>query len=135
MILAGAFEGSFSIDGHKLDGSADAADLFVAKFARQEERRRQSKPVSVLNYLDWLTTADGPIVGSFEQRLDVAVTPHGNVLVTGAFPPSAQFGDLKLVSGAEADGFVACIDADGPHGGKLKYEERCRRDPEGDECR
>jgi hypothetical protein len=110
LILAGVYEKQFHIEGAFLNGAQNVLDPFILKFTRPVTYAQSNL---VLNNLEWLKSASGPIVGSENQRLDIGLTPNGNVLVTGAFQPSAQFGTLKLVSSGGQDGLVVCLNVNG----------------------
>ena len=112
LILAGAFERQFHIGSLALDGAQNVLDPFVVKFERPQTYVEGSAAL-ILSNAQWVKTASGPLAGSFEQRLDMNLTPYGNVLLTGAFQPSAQFGTVKLTSSGQADGFVVCLDKHG----------------------
>lgn len=98
LIVAGIFQGSITIKGHTLTGK-DTFNLFVAKFAR------------VGGGVDWAAEADGPGIDGFENDPRIGLTSGGDVLVTGAYEPSAQFGHLTLQSAGLEDGFLALLGA------------------------
>ena len=107
LILAGIFQGTISIEGSTLTGK-DSYNLFIAKFSRDA--------VSCVagfadHKLDWATEADGPFSGDFENNPRIGLTYQGNVMVTGSYQPTAQFGSLSLGSTGSEDGFVAFLNA------------------------
>jgi hypothetical protein len=115
LIVAGIFQDRIKIEGHTLTGK-DFFNLFVAKFARDERRCRAGHETdfdelhaSAANRLDWAKEADGPGAGGFENDPRIGLTARGDVLVTGAYEPSAQFDRFKLRSAGLEDGFLALL--------------------------
>ncbi|HEY6618356.1 MAG TPA: SBBP repeat-containing protein [Steroidobacteraceae bacterium] len=100
LIVAGIFQGKINIEGRTLTGK-DSFNLFVAKFTADERG------------LDWAVEADGPGIGGFENDPRIGLTAAGDVLVTGAYEPSAQFDSFKLPSAGLGDGFLALLSAAG----------------------
>jgi hypothetical protein len=107
LILAGIFQGTIAIEGVTLTGK-DTYNLFVAKFSREES----SCVAGFADHRpDWTTEANGPSTGDFENNPRIGLTSQGDVMVTGSYQPTAQFGSLKLGSAGLADGFLAILNA------------------------
>jgi len=98
VILAGSFEGSVNLGGGTLM-SAGLDDIFVAKF----------DPSGTHVWSKRFGDAGG------QGARDVAVDPAGNVLVTGGFDSTVNFGGGVLTSAGEADILVAKLDPTGRH--------------------
>jgi hypothetical protein len=117
LILAGVFQDTIRIDGRRLTG-ASSLNLFVAKFARDERRcgpgygtDSDEQHGFAANTLAWIKGANGPFIPSWESGPRVGLTARGDVLMTGAFQPTAQFGGFKLQSAGLQDGFLALLRA------------------------
>ena len=106
--MAGFFQDSISIGGHTVSGKSPS-NLFVARLARDEQ---MCGPGSGAGSLNWLKAAEGPILGGWEGGPRMGVTAQGDVLVTGTYQPTAQFGDFKLRSAGLEDGFAALLEND-----------------------
>ena len=105
LILAGIFQGTIAIEGVTLTGK-DPYNLFIAKFSREEA----SCVAGFADHRpDWVTEADGPFSGDFENNPRIGLTNQGDVMVTGSYQPAAQFGSLKLGSAGLKDGFLALL--------------------------
>jgi hypothetical protein len=102
LIVAGVFQHAIKIGGHTLTGTR-SNNLFLAEFARNEETCAPAPDVN------WAKAANGPFVATLEVGPRVGLTAQGDVLVTGAYQPVAQFDDFKLQSAGLQDGFVALL--------------------------
>jgi hypothetical protein len=107
LILAGIFQGTIAIHGSTLTGK-DPYNLFIAKFSHDEV---SCVAGSADHGLDWAAEADGPFSGDFENNPRIGLTKQGDVMVTGSYQPTAQFGSLHLGSTGSEDGFVAFLNA------------------------
>jgi hypothetical protein len=105
LIVAGIFQGEIQYEGRTLTGK-DTFNLVVAKFSREAEQHASAALI-----LDWAREADGPGVAGFENGPRIGLTAGGDVLVTGAYEPAAQFGAFKLNSAGMEDGFLALLSA------------------------
>jgi hypothetical protein len=114
LIVAGIFQHTIKIEGHTLTGK-NSSNLFLAKFARDERRCVASgtgsdeQHASTADTLNWIKGADGPFIGTLEVGPRIGLTAQGNVLVTGAYQPAAQFDGFKLQSAGLQDGFLALL--------------------------
>jgi hypothetical protein len=72
-------------------------DAFVAKYSSNGN-------------LLWVTTAGGDYD---EVAWDLAIDNAGMIYTTGEFNASAMFGSTQLITGGNADVFIACYDANG----------------------
>ena len=115
LIVAGIFQRTLKIEGRTLTGK-NSTNLFVAKFARDEGRcvaesglDSDEPHASAANTLNWIKGADGPFIGSLEVGPRIGLTALGDVLVTGAYQPAAQFDGFKLQSVGLQDGFLALL--------------------------
>lgn len=99
VIVTGTFQGTAAFGGEKL-GSAGQTDIFLAKYD------------GAGNHL-WSRRFGGT---NSDLGYGVAVDGEGNVLVTGTFQATVDFGGGPLVSvGGSNDIFVAAYDPDGMH--------------------
>jgi hypothetical protein len=98
VILAGVFMGSVDFGGGALTGSG-SDDVFVAKLA-SDGSHLWSKSFGDANY---------------QHVEDVAVDPSGNVVITGCFNGTVDFGGGALTSAGSSDIFVAKFGPDGTH--------------------
>jgi len=105
LIVAGIFQRSIAIAGSTLTGK-DTYNLFIAKFSRDEALCVDG---SLEHKLAWAVEADGASIGDFENNPRISVTSLGDVLVTGAYQPNTQFGNLRLGPAGMADGFLAVL--------------------------
>jgi hypothetical protein len=97
VLVTGRFAGSFTIGGTTLT-SAGGYDAFVAKL----------DPAG--NALWALRFGDAAI---YQEGLDVASDAQGDVLVTGYFEGTMNFGGTVLTSAGGTDAFVAKLDPNG----------------------
>jgi hypothetical protein len=118
LIVAGIFQGTIKFEGRTLTGK-DPSSLFVAKFARDQRERSSEAQTdsgewsgSATYGLSWATAADGPGIGGFENDPRIGLTAGGEVLVTGAYQPTAQFDRFELNSAGLGDGFLALLRAE-----------------------
>ncbi len=98
IVLTGYFQNSVNFGGVTLT-SAGGADVFVAKYS----------PTGVLQ---WALRAGGT---SGDVPTGLAVDPTDNVLVTGSFQGSADFGGGSLTSAGSTDIFLAKYSPSGTH--------------------
>lgn len=98
VVVAGYFEGTVDFGGGELT-SAGSADVFVAKFD------------SAGAHLWSKRFGDG----NFQSANAVAVDASGNVIVTGSFSGTIDFGGGALTSAGNFDIFVAKFGSDGTH--------------------
>ncbi len=105
LIVAGIFQGTIAFGGTTLTGK-DPYNLFIAKFSRDEVSCVAGVPD---HGLDWAAEADGPFSGDFENNPRIGLTSHGDVMVTGSYQPTAQFGNLPLGTTGTEDGFLAFL--------------------------
>lgn len=96
LIVAGIFQDKIKIAGTTLTGK-DPTNLFVVKFG------------SAGGTLKWAAEADGPGAGGVENDPRIGVSPLGNIIVTGAYEPAAQFGSFKLNSVGQEDFFLSLL--------------------------
>ncbi len=115
LIVAGIFQHTIKIEGRTLTGK-NSSNLFLAKFARDEGSciaeggtGFDEPHASAANTLNWIKAADGPFIGTLEVGPRIGLTARGDVLVTGAYQPAAQFDDFKLQSAGLQDGFLALL--------------------------
>jgi hypothetical protein len=111
MIVAGIFQNSITIQGQPLSGK-DTYSFFVANLGCGAVSI--NKDGCTGGSLLWARAADGPGIAGFENDPRIGATADGDVLVTGAYEPSAQSDGLKLESAGEADGFLALLHAGKP---------------------
>lgn len=98
IVVTGTFQGTVDFGGGPLT-SAGEFDIFVAKFDASGTHLWSKR--------------FGDTGGDYGNG--VAVDGAGNVLVTGSFRGTVDFGGGSLTSGANADIFVAKYDASGAH--------------------
>jgi hypothetical protein len=110
LILAGVFQKTIKIEGLTL-AEPGSFNLFLAKFARDEQ---SCSPGNASNTVYWVKAAEGPFVVDFEYASPIGLTARGDVLVTGAYQSTAQFGSFKLQSPGMQDGFLALLRASRP---------------------
>jgi hypothetical protein len=109
LIVTGLFQNSIKIDSHTLTGK-DPVNLFVAKFSHDEGRCVVSGDLTEEHQgAIWAKEADGPGVTGYEASIGMDLTPEADVVVTGAYGPTAQFGGFKLTSGGSVNGFMALL--------------------------
>ncbi len=119
LVVAGIFQDRINIDGRVLTGK-DTYSLFVAKFSPKKNgdgghRTDFGEQHSFSGFrLDWAKEADGPGVDGFENDPRIGLTTHGDVLVTGAYEPTARFDAVRLNSAGLEDGFLASLASDEP---------------------
>lgn len=95
-IVAGAFGEVLGMGDAEVK-SAGADDGFIAKFSPEGKRL-------------WAKRFGGRDVDAFHQ---VAATPEGDLLVTGVFRETVEFGDTTLEAAGDADVFLARLDPEG----------------------
>ncbi len=98
VIITGAFGGTVNFGGGDLT-SAGGADIFVAKLNSEGVHKWSRRYGDAGNQTGYSVTADA----------------SGNVVVTGYFWGTVNFGGSDLISGGLADIFVAKLDVDGLH--------------------
>jgi hypothetical protein len=98
VIVVGEFLGEMSVGGGNTLSSAGGNDIFVAKYDGQDGAHLWSK-----RFGD----------GADQIARSVAVGPSGDLVVTGSFAGSVDFGTGSLTSGGSFDLFVAKLDAQG----------------------
>jgi len=98
VVVVGSFAGSVDFGGGSLD-SAGGNDVFVAKLGPKGEHL-------------WSKRFGN---GNEQVGLGVAVDPDGNVVVTGTFDGSIDFGGDTLTSTGAKDIFLAKLNRDGGH--------------------
>jgi hypothetical protein len=98
VIVTGEFWGDVDFGGGTFS-SAGGSDIFVAKFS------------SGGSHLWSLQFGNS----SLQEGREVAVDPSGNVIVTGHFYETLDFGGGALLSAGMADAFIAKFDPDGNH--------------------
>jgi hypothetical protein len=115
LIVAGVFQGTIKIEGRILTGK-DPLNLFVAKFGPTEKGQGAGDGTESVEEhafaakgLHWIKEADGPGAEGFENNPRIALTRRGNVLVTGAYQPAAQFDSFILNSVGLDDVFLALL--------------------------
>ncbi len=101
VICTGEFESTVNFGGGPLTcvGGMDDADIFLAKFDEA-------------GIHGWSKRFGSP---GYEGGADVAVDPDGNVLLTGQFAETLDFGGDPLVSAGEKDIFLAKLTSSGAH--------------------
>jgi hypothetical protein len=99
LIVSGVFANQIKIDGHTLTGR-DPTNLFVARFGRDERGR--------CGEADWAREADGPGT-NLENDPRIGLTAQGDVLVIGAYQPTAKFDSFTLEAAGLDDGFLALL--------------------------
>jgi len=107
LILEGVFQDSIKIGGRTLTGTS-AVNLFIAKFGR-DERMCRSGDMNDSGALTWIKGANGPFIANVEEGPRIGLTAQGDVLVTGAYQPTAQFGSFRLQSTGAEDGFFSLL--------------------------
>ena len=102
-VVTGYFTGSVDFGGGALT-SAGGADVFVAKYAATGEHL-------------WSNRFGSSVLTAFirESGNAVAVDGRGDIVVTGIFEGTADFGGRPLVSAGQTDIFVAKYSAAGQH--------------------
>jgi hypothetical protein len=110
LILAGVFQETINIEGLTLT-EPGSSNLFLAKFAGNDQ---SCSPGNASNTAYWVQAAEGPFVGNFDYGPSIGLTSQGDVLVTGAYQSTAQFGSFKLQSAGVQDGFLALLRASKP---------------------
>jgi hypothetical protein len=98
VVVTGRFEGTVNFGGGTLVSAGDA-DIFVAKYNANGAHQWSQRFGST----------------SYDQGVAVAVDGSGNVVVTGSFQGTVNFGGGALVSAGDADIFVAKYNANGVH--------------------
>ncbi len=98
VVVTGGFQSTVNFGGGNLV-SGGAYDIFVAKFDASGAHQ-------------WSQRGGSTVEGI---ATDVAVDPSGNVVVTGTFQGTVDFGGGNLVSAGEEDIFVAKYNASGAH--------------------
>jgi hypothetical protein len=98
VIVVGSFAGSVDFGGGALD-SEGANDVFVAKLGPKGEHLWSKR------FGNW----------NEQVGVGVAVDPDGNVVITGMFDGSIDFGGDTLTSAGNRDIFIAKLNRDGGH--------------------
>lgn len=104
--LVGSFSVSLQLDPMNNLMSAGGSDIFVARF----------DPNGILLWAKRFGSA-----GTFEQASSAAIDSAGNVVVTGYFDGSVNFGGATLTSAGGLDMFVAKLDKNGNHMWSNRY--------------
>jgi hypothetical protein len=104
LYVTGQFSGIINLGGANLTG-AGSHDVFLAKFDR-------------FGVHQWSQRFGGT---GFDVGYGVAVTPAGNIFLTGTFMNSASFGGVNLVSAGAQDIFLAMYNSTGVHQWSNRY--------------
>ena len=99
-VVVGAFAGTLPLGGGAALVSAGGADAFVAR-------------IGAGGQVIWSKGFGS--AGMYEQASSVVVDPTGNVIVTGYFDGTIDFGGGPLASAGNIDMFVVKLDPDGGH--------------------
>jgi hypothetical protein len=100
LLVSGIFQRGIKFGEQTLSGT-DTYSLFVTSFGTTD-------------HVSWAKAADGPGIGGFENDPRLGITAEGDVLVTGAYRPSALFGAIELFTAGGADGFLALLKVSEP---------------------
>jgi hypothetical protein len=103
VVLTGLFGGAADFGGGPLAADADA-DIFVAKLDRNGNHVWSRRIASRT-----------PVSSFFTARVGLALDGAGDILMTGAFAGSLDFGGGPLVSAGGADVFLTELDPNGGH--------------------
>jgi len=98
VVLTGYFQGTVNFGGGSV-ASAGLGDVFLARYNSSGTHQWSQRFGSAANDEGWAVAADG----------------SGNVVVTGPFRGTVNFGGANLVSAGDADVFVARYAASGAH--------------------
>jgi len=101
IVMTGHFYGAVDFGGGPLS-KPSAADVFVAKYAPNGTHQ-------------WSKVFGGTVASDNAVGMSVAVEGSGNVVITGYFQGSADFGGGALTSVASQDMFLAKYASDGSH--------------------
>jgi hypothetical protein len=104
IVISGVFAGTSNFGGSNLT-SAGGGDAFLARYDADGAHQ-------------WSKRLGG---AASDGSLDVAVGAFGDVIVTGRFAGSVDFGGGHLVSAGEEDIFLARYDADGAHQWSIRF--------------
>ena len=104
LYVTGQFSGTINLGGANLVG-AGGNDVFLAKFDR-------------FGVHQWSQRFGG--TGS-DSGISVAITPAGNIFLTGVFSGTASFGGVNHVSAGGQDIFLAMYNASGVHQWSNRY--------------
>jgi fibronectin type 3 domain-containing protein len=96
-IIAGSFKGIAFFDSVKIDAGI-SQKMFIAKY-------------DALGNIIWVN--GGEISNGTEEGFGIATDVSGNILVTGAFDGTADFGSSVLTSAGYTDMFIAKYDSKG----------------------
>ena len=107
VVLTGFFDGIVDFGGGNL-GSAGSGSLFIAKFDASGVHQ-------------WSRGYSAFGVSPGQNALDVAVDDSGNVVSTGWFAASINFGGGDLASAGSNDVFVVKLNASGTHQWSRRY--------------
>ncbi|APR75624.1 Hypothetical protein A7982_00970 [Minicystis rosea] len=99
VVVAGSFQGQFSLGDEVLTSSSPAGDRFLASF-------------DATGMLRWKKVFHKSNIG---LGFSVAVDAHGDIAVAGPFEDPLSFGGPTLTSLGGDDIFVVKLDADGNH--------------------
>jgi PKD repeat protein len=103
VVVTGYFRGTVDFGGGQL-ASPNGYDIFLVKYSAAGAHL-------------WSKRFGGPVVGAIvsESGADVAVDAAGNVVVTGSFEGTADFGGGPLTSAGQGDVFLAKYSPAGTH--------------------
>ena len=112
VVMTGYFTGTVDFGGSLLT-SAGGADVFVAKYAPTGQ-------------LLWSKRFGSPVLAAFikESGNSIAVDPNDEIVVTGIFEGTADFGGAPLASAGQIDLFVAKYSAEGQHRWSKRFGDR-----------
>ncbi len=99
VLVTGNFVGTVNFGGGNLVSAGGSVDIFVAKYDAAGVHQWSQRFGST----------------AFDEGRSIAVDGPGNVLVTGLFPGTVNFGGANLVSAGSYDVFVAKYNAAGVH--------------------
>jgi hypothetical protein len=97
--VCGSFSGTVDFGGGPLTGNSGGSDLFVVKLDKNGAHV-------------WSRVFGSPRP---EEKIAVTFDPFGNVLVTGMFQETVDFGGGPLTAGLAGDIFIVKYDPDGNH--------------------
>ena len=107
IVITGFFYGTVDFGGGPLTSSS-AAKVFLAKYNSQGSH-------------SWSKVFSGSVVGDNAIPLGLALDGNANILITGYFQGSANFGGQTFTSGASQDVFAAKYTAAGSHSWSQRF--------------